>query len=129
MNQIVSLSCIIGLWSHVQKLIDLGIKKFMRHRVFITDKVWSDYLIKLIIIILLVLFSFTILFFILAKNKQQMIQTYSISTFMGSSFDDEIKEPNQSFIEKINDFFDNSDDGTFDNGDDDLDDGGSDAGE
>jgi hypothetical protein len=80
-------------------------------------------LIKLILIILLVLLSITILFFILTKNKQQMIQTYSISTFMGTSSDDEILEQKQSIIEKVNNFFDAND-----TGDDGIDDG-SDAGE
>lgn len=83
------------------------------------------YLIKIILLILFVLLSITILFFILTKNKQQMIQTYSISTFMGTSFDDEILEPKPSMIEKINDFFD-----TNDAGDDVIEDGGDDdAGE
>lgn len=53
-----------------------------------------------------------------------MIQTYSISTFMGSSIDDEILEPKPSIIEKINEFFDDND-----AEDDGIDDGGDDAGE
>jgi hypothetical protein len=54
-----------------------------------------------------------------------MIQTYSISTFMGTSSDDEILEQKQSIIEKVNNFFDdyNAED------DDGIDDGGDDAGE
>jgi hypothetical protein len=83
------------------------------------------YLIKLILIILFVLLSITILFFILTKNKQQMIQTYSISTFMGASSDDEILGQKQSIIEKVNNFFDDND-----AGDDGIDaGGGDDAGE
>ena len=82
------------------------------------------YLIKLILLILFVLLSITILFFILTKNKQQMIQTYSISTFMGTSFDDEILEQKQSIIEKVNNFFDDNDAGNEG-----IDDGGDDAGE
>lgn len=81
-------------------------------------------MIKLIIIILFVLLSITILFFILTKNKQQMIQTYSISTFMGASTDNEFLEPKQTIIEKINNFFDAND-----AEDDGIDDGGDDTGE
>ncbi|NWQ40669.1 hypothetical protein MLOOGBEN_08150 [Bacillus sp. EB106-08-02-XG196] len=81
-------------------------------------------MIKLILIILFVLLSITILFFILTKNKQQMIQTYSISTFMGASTDNELLEPKQTIIEKINHFFDDND-----AGDDGIDDGSDDAGE
>jgi hypothetical protein len=77
------------------------------------------YLIKLILLILLVLLSITILFIILTKNKQQMIQTYSISTFLGTSSNDEVLEQKQSLIEKVNKFFD--DNGV---GDDSIDDGG-----
>ncbi|MEH7255358.1 hypothetical protein V7111_24930 [Neobacillus niacini] len=85
-------------------------------------------MIKLIIVILFVLLSITILFFILTKNKQQMIQTYSLSTFLGLSSEDEMQEPNQSLIEKINDYFGNSVEETND-GDEDSGGGGDDAGE
>lgn len=53
-----------------------------------------------------------------------MIQTYSISTFMGASTDNELLEPKQTIIEKINHFFDDND-----AGDDGIDDGSDDAGE
>jgi hypothetical protein len=54
-----------------------------------------------------------------------MIQTYSISTFMGTSFDDEFLEQKQSIIEKVSNFFDDND-----AGDDGIDAGGDDdAGE
>jgi uncharacterized protein YoxC len=78
-------------------------------------------LIKLILIILLVLLSITIFFYILTKNKQQMIKTYSISTFLGTSSNNEILEQKQSLIEKVNKLFDDTDavvDGTDDSGDD-----------
>lgn len=81
-------------------------------------------MLKLVFIILLVFLAFTILFFILIKNKQQLIQTYSISTFLGTSTDDEILEQKQSIIEKINNFFNDSKDE-----DDNIDDGGDDTGE
>jgi hypothetical protein len=76
------------------------------------------------LIVLIVLLAITILFFILTKNKQQMIQTYSISTFLGTSSDDEILEQKQSIIEKVNNFFDDNI-----SGDDGIDDAGDDAGE
>jgi hypothetical protein len=82
------------------------------------------YLIKVIVLILLVLLSITLFFFILPKNKQQMIQTYSISTFLGTSSNDEVLEQKQSLIEKVNKFFE--DKGV---GDDGIDDDGGDAGE
>lgn len=53
-----------------------------------------------------------------------MIQTYSISTFLGTSTDDEILEQKQSIIEKINNFFNDSKDEN-----DNIDDGGDDTGE
>lgn len=54
-----------------------------------------------------------------------MIQTYSISTFMGASSDDGILGQKQSIIEKVNNFFDDND-----AGDDGIDAGGDDdAGE
>lgn len=81
-------------------------------------------MLKLVFIILLVFLAFTILFFILIKNKQQLIQTYSISTFLGTSTDEEILEQKQSIIEKINNFFNDSKDE-----DDNIDDGGDDTGE
>ena len=51
-----------------------------------------------------------------------MIQTYSISTFLGTSSNDEVLEQKQSLIEKVNKFFDDNgvgDDGIDDNGGDD----------
>ena len=81
-------------------------------------------MLKLMLIVLIVLLAITILFFILTKNKQQMIQTYSISTFLGTSSDDEILEQKQSIIEKVNNFFDDNI-----SGDDGIDDAGDDAGE
>jgi len=81
-------------------------------------------LIKVVVLILLVLFSITLFFFILTKNKQQMIQTYSFSTFLGTSSNDEVLEQKQSLIEKVNKFFE--DNGI---GDDGIDDGGDDGGE
>ncbi|KGM44657.1 hypothetical protein P9D43_20030 [Neobacillus niacini] len=81
-------------------------------------------MLKLVFIILLVLLAITILFFILTKNKQGMIRTYSISTFLGTSTDDDFLGPKQSITEKINNFFnDNQDE------DDNIDDGGDDTGE
>lgn len=56
-----------------------------------------------------------------------MIQTYSLSTFLGVSSKDEMQEPQQSLIEKINDYFGNSVEETND-GDEDSG-GGDDAGE
>jgi hypothetical protein len=53
-----------------------------------------------------------------------MIQTYSISTFLGTSSDEEILEQKQSIIEKVNNFFDDNDAGNEG-----IDDGGDDAGE
>ncbi|MEH7274566.1 hypothetical protein [Neobacillus vireti] len=81
-------------------------------------------MLKLVFIILLILLSITILFLILTNNKQQMIQTYSISIFMGASTDNEILEPKQTIIEKINYFFNDSNDD-----DNDIDYGGDDPGE
>ncbi len=53
-----------------------------------------------------------------------MIRTYSISTFLGTSTDDDFLGPKQSITEKINNFFnDNQDE------DDNIDDGGDDTGE
>lgn len=54
-----------------------------------------------------------------------MIQTYSISTFLGASTDEEILEPKQSIIEKINNYFKDS----SKDGDEEIDDGGDDPGE
>ncbi|MDM5328788.1 hypothetical protein [Neobacillus sp. CF12] len=76
-------------------------------------------MLKLMLFILFVLLAITILFIILTKNKQQMIQTYSISTFLGTSSNDEVLEQKQSLIEKVNKFFDDNgvgDDGIDDNG-------------
>ena len=81
-------------------------------------------MLKLMLIVLFVLLAITILFFILTKNKQQMIQTYSFSTFLGTSSNDEVLEQKQSLIEKVNKFFE--DNGI---GDDGIDDGGDDGGE
>jgi hypothetical protein len=50
-----------------------------------------------------------------------MIKTYSISTFLGTSSNNEILEQKQSLIEKVNKLFDDTDavvDGTDDSGDD-----------
>jgi c-di-AMP phosphodiesterase-like protein len=60
------------------------------------------------------------------KNKKQAIQVFTIPFFMKSTsnlIDKEQEEKDKSFIEKINDFFDDSDnsditdDGNGDNGD------------
>ena len=57
-----------------------------------------------------------------------MIQTYSLSTFLGLSSEDKMQEPNHSLIEKINDYFGESVDETND-GNEDSGGGGDDAGE
>jgi hypothetical protein len=57
-----------------------------------------------------------------------MIQTYSISAFLGLSSEEEIQEPKQSLIGKINDYFGDSVEETND-GDEDIGGGGDDGGE
>ena len=86
-------------------------------------------LFKLFIIVLFILLSVTILFLRVTKNRQQMSKTYSISAFLGASSDDEIQEPKQSLIGKINDYFGDSVVEDTNDGDEDGDGGGDDGGE
>ncbi len=71
-------------------------------------------MLNLVFIFFLLLIAITVLYFILTKSRQQTTQRYSISTFLGTSFDNEIKEPKESLIGKINNYFEESIDGAND---------------
>ncbi|MDR7077049.1 hypothetical protein J2Y03_002072 [Neobacillus niacini] len=87
-------------------------------------------MLKLIIFVFFVLLSVTLLFLILTNKRQQIIQTYSLSAFLGASSEDDMQESKQSLIEKVNEFFgDNTDETNDGDGDIDGDGGGDDGGE
>lgn len=81
-------------------------------------------------ILLIVLMIFIITFFLIIgiKNKKQAIQTFSIPFFIKSYsnfIDKEQDVVDKSFIEKLNDFFDDSDNTDIsDDGNEDIDDSG-----
>jgi hypothetical protein len=87
-------------------------------------------MLKIVLFAILIVIVFSILFFILIKNKKQAIQIYSLQTFLGSSshsFEDEPNEQKKSLIDVLNDYFKNSKDDISDGNEDIGDDG--DAGE
>jgi hypothetical protein len=79
-------------------------------------------MLKIVLFAILIVIVFSILLFILIKNKNQAIQIYSLQSFLGSSphsFEDEPNEQKKSLIDVLNDYFKNSeDDMSDDNGDD-----------
>jgi uncharacterized membrane protein YukC len=85
-------------------------------------------LLEILLIILLILSI--IIFFILIgiKNKKQAIQTFTIPFFINSYsnlIDKQDDGDDKSFIEKLNDFFDDNDNSDLiDDGDGDICDGG-----
>jgi c-di-AMP phosphodiesterase-like protein len=86
------------------------------------------YLLEIILIILLMISIITFFLIIGINNKKQAIQTFSIPFFIKSYsnlIDKEQDEVDKSFIEKLNDFFDDSDNTDIsDDGNEDNDDSG-----
>jgi hypothetical protein len=78
-------------------------------------------MLKIVLFAILLVIVFSILLFILIKNKKQAIQIYSLQSFFGSSshsIEDEPYEQKKSLIDVLNDYFYNSkDDMSDDNGD------------
>ncbi|MDQ1002131.1 hypothetical protein QFZ28_002531 [Neobacillus niacini] len=85
-------------------------------------------MLKIVLFAIFILIIFSILLFILIKNKNQAIEIYSLQTFLrnsSNSFEDEPNEQKKSLIDIFNDYFKNSkDDMSSDNGDSDDGDAG-----
>lgn len=84
------------------------------------------YLLEILLIVFLILSIITFFLIIGIKNKKQAIQTFTIPFFIKSYsnlIDKKHDEDDKSFIEKINDFFDDSDNSDI------MDDGNGDIGD
>jgi c-di-AMP phosphodiesterase-like protein len=83
---------------------------------------------KILFIFFLITSLLTFFLLIGVKNKKQSIQVFTIPFFMKSTLNlinKEQEENDKSFIEKINDFFDDNDNSDMtDDGNGDIDDGG-----
>jgi hypothetical protein len=95
---------------------------------YIRDKVKGVFdLLEILIIIFLIILIITFFLIIGIKNKQQAIRTYTIPFFV-KGYSDLIGKGHseeKSFIEKLKDFFDDSDNSDFnDDGNPDLSDDG-----
>lgn len=81
---------------------------------------------EILLIILIIVSIITFFLLIGVKNKKQAIQTFTIPFFINSYsnlIDKEPDEEDKSFIEKLNDFFDDSDNSDL------IDDGNGDIGD